>query len=100
MSQEDAGDDDDDDDAKEYPAVPTENHKVMAATDLQNPSDALEILAQVADQAGENQLRHSLDLAGCDGISYDPLSTGAMTLETINHLFAKYGCCSCRVTCG
>ncbi len=80
----------------------------VASTDLQNPADALEFLAHVAERDGSNQLppirSHGLSAAASAGetrrssdqgvggsmIHYPPLTRGQLSLETIEVLLARY----------
>lgn len=85
------------------------NHEDIASADLQNPSDALEILAQVADRAdeGENmggeqqgrQLKRPRPTPGAselgppkmdDQLHYKPVQDGMIAPEMIYHLFSRY----------
>jgi len=90
----------------------------LASTDLQNPADALEFLANVAERnAGRNQLppmqspfhgtSHHNHLAVCDpphdhlissnetilgnAIDFPPLNKGHLTLDMIRTLLTRYG---------
>lgn len=87
-------------------------HDKIASADLQNPSDALEILAQVADRADEGdssgdqnqgqpqQLakrarkasdRKESDTANMDGqFYYKPVQDGLISPENISQLFSTY----------
>ncbi|KAK4613337.1 Transcriptional activator ARO80 [Fulvia fulva] len=99
------------------PATPTAKMTVdetVASTDLQNPADALEFLANVAERdSGSNQLppMHSsvygrpssrLNVPGLDGsrpsnqptpnnvIDYPPLTKGQLSLEMLQALLYRY----------
>jgi hypothetical protein len=79
----------------------------VASTDLQNPADALEFLAHVAERNGSNQLppirphrlsaamsaeetrRSSDQAAGSNIINYPPLTRGQLSLEMIQTLLAR-----------
>jgi hypothetical protein len=84
------------------------NHDDIASADLQNPSDALEILAQVADRAdegetmdGEHQgrgLKRPRPTPGAselgppkmdDQLHYRPVQDGMIAPEMIYHLFSR-----------
>lgn len=81
-------------------------HDGIASADLQNPSDALEILAQVADRAEDGESTTS-DQQGSnlehlrpparptppnmeDHLQYKPVQTGMITPEIVYHLFSSY----------
>ncbi|KAG4443349.1 hypothetical protein IFR05_001138 [Cadophora sp. M221] len=84
------------------------SHEGIATADLQNPSDALEILAQVADRADDSNsprsddptgqskrrrptLRPDMHLQPMETIwHYRPLQDGLITPEQIYTLFASY----------
>jgi hypothetical protein len=80
----------------------------VASTDLQNPADALEFLAHVAEHNGSNQLppirphrlsaamsagetRRSSDLApgNNNAINYPPLTRGHLSLEMMETLLER-----------
>lgn len=78
----------------------------VASTDLQNPADALEFLAHVAEHNGSNQLppirhrpsaamsagetRRSSDVPGnSNAIDYPPLTRGQLPLDVIHNLLAR-----------
>lgn len=82
---------------------------LQASTDLQNPADALEFLAHVAEHNGTNQLPpirdHRLSVAMSSGgtrrgsadhtpnngaIDYAPLMRGHLSIEIIHSLLARY----------
>jgi hypothetical protein len=89
-------------------AGPT-NHEDIASADLQNPSDALEILAQVADRAEDGESveegnqrkllrpapgRHDLNPQKMDTqLYYKPVQDGMMTPEMVYNLFSRYVPC-------
>ena len=77
--------------------------KAIASADIQNPSDALEILAQVAGDAGNvdhvsstaaapdlieesNPLGRGNSADNCTLFSFPPLASGTMTIGSINEL--------------
>ena len=77
--------------------------KAIASAEIQNPSDALEILAQVAGDAGNadhisstaaasdfveqsNQLGQGTSAENCTLFSFPPLASGTMTMGSINEL--------------
>jgi hypothetical protein len=80
---------------------------ITAATDLQNPADALEFLAHVAERNGTTQLppirphrmsaaigaedtrRSSEQAFGSTTIKYPPLMNGQISFETIQMLLAR-----------
>ena len=82
----------------------------VASTDLQNPADALEFLAHVAERdSGANHLppmhgygrsqRPSTDISAINGssrnnstadINYSPLKKGLLSFEMIQTLLARY----------
>lgn len=82
------------------------NHEDIASADLQNPSDALEILAQVADRAEDGESveegnqrkllrpapgRHDLNPQKMDTqLYYKPVQDGMMTPEMVYNLFSRY----------
>ena len=81
-------------------------HEGIASADLQNPSDALEILAQVADRAedgdsGNEQVHGQLKGFGPvprrqdptppkmdDCLQYTPVQDGLINPEMVSHLFS------------
>lgn len=84
-------------------------HQGVASTELQNPSDALEILAQVADRAddgdssnsephGNYQHQRNLPVAGQpsmmnkmdDRFDYKPIETGIISSEMVYQHFSSY----------
>lgn len=82
------------------------NHEDIASADLQNPSDALEILAQVADRADEGEtmdgeqrrLKRPRPAPGAtelgppkmdDQLHYKPVQDGMIAPEMIYHLFSR-----------
>ena len=84
------------------------NHEDIASADLQNPSDALEILAQVADRADEgeslegeqqgNRLKRPRPTRGIqemgapkmdDQLHYKPVQDGTIAPEMVYHLFSR-----------
>jgi hypothetical protein len=89
------------------------NHEDIASADLQNPSDALEILAQVADRADEgdtmegdqtgNQLKRPRPAPGTQELIppkiddqqlyYKPVQDGRIAPEMVYHLFSRYVLC-------
>lgn len=75
----------------------------IASADLQNPSDALEILAQVADRADDGsspgshlakverphtQLQEPVPLQLDNDIQYRPFTEGLLASDMIYHLFS------------
>lgn len=87
------------------PQVPgNSSHEGIASADLQNPSDALEILAQVADRDspgtnGKKSIVKSANDSSDFGtslspeigeFSYRPLEEGIISTDTIFHLFASF----------
>ncbi|KAG9245482.1 hypothetical protein BJ878DRAFT_501274 [Calycina marina] len=83
-------------------------HENIASANLQNPADALEILAHVADQAegGDSEsdrmsqdlpvgpallLAHNLEIQEPeDYIRYPPLQNGMLSIDAIHNVFATY----------
>ena len=86
-------------------------HENIASADLQNPSDALEILAQVADRAEEGESPGSEQIPGLprpkrlrpaprsqdpsppkmdDYIHYRPVQDGLISPDMIYHLFSRF----------
>jgi len=84
-------------------------HEGIASADLQNPSDALEILAQVADRADDGESPHSgqqtpgqskaraqprgqdISSQKMDGYwSYKPIQDGMISPEMVYSLFQRY----------
>lgn len=84
-------------------------HEGIASADLQNPSDALEILAQVADRAEDGDSPGSEQIQGQskgfrqpprrqdpsppkmdDYLHYKPVQDGLISPEMVSHLFSTY----------